>query len=73
MDGQGEQMPVREIEVLESTQDPGEQVGEMEEEVNEGAVAAEFTGVQSSDASHVVAAAEPAMPAYMQLIMAEMK
>ncbi len=62
---------------LELIQDAKGRVGEMEErEEEEGVnedVAVESTGTQSSDASHVVVAAEPAMSAYMQFFMAEFK
>ncbi len=75
MDEQGGQIPVWELdEVLGLTQDPGEQVGEMEEEegVNEGAVAAESAGAQNGGASHVAARAEPAAPMDMNLFMMQL-
>uniref|UniRef100_UPI00358F2CE8 uncharacterized protein isoform X1 n=1 Tax=Myxine glutinosa TaxID=7769 RepID=UPI00358F2CE8 len=81
MDDQGDRVPVGENEGLEATQDPREELREREEEsdddVVEGAAGAQDGGAvhevggAQDGASHVVAAAEPAMPEFMQLLLAQ--
>ncbi len=74
MDEQGGQIPGGELEGLELTQDPGEQVGEMEGEVEQGAIAAEAASAQNGGGSHMATGAAPAAPMgviQMQAFMAQ--
>ena len=70
MEEQRAQIPGGELEGVELTQDPEDQVGE--EGVKEGTIAAEAASAQNGDASHVVAPAEPEMLAYMKFFMGKM-